>query len=347
LPITSLNATSIASSSGTWTNLTAGALQTIDASRASSTTGSVATVEITNAPSDYGTVNDITLYINWRISATVSSRLRSIKVDLLLGGSLLSTFTTPDQGTGATDRTDSATFSGLNLSKGQIDALQIRLTLQEGSGMATTTNHQIDRIWADLNYELYVDTQIEISVPITGTNNFIGPLSIEHGSEMGGPGPRYFAEIGEDNVVLRVLVCDDINWLTENLGGTWEETFKTHENIKYCGKGHGFDPIWPERFAQQWIQPTSAEDSYAEGTLVFHNGRIWISTTPANVWEPGVSAWHDSPSVGYPMWVQPTGAHDAYALGARVQHNNKIWESTIAANVWEPGTGSLWIEVLE
>jgi hypothetical protein len=70
---------------------------------------------------------------------------------------------------------------------------------------------------------------------------------------------------------------------------------------------------------------------------VFHNGRIWRSTTPDNVWEPGVSGWHDQPAAGDPMWVQPTGAHDAYPQGARVTHNGQTWVSRVNANVWEPG----------
>jgi hypothetical protein len=102
---------------------------------------------------------------------------------------------------------------------------------------------------------------------------------------------RYFAEISPDKTVLRVVVCSDPQWLIDNLGGEWEETLIGHEEVRYCGPGHGFDPEWPERFARQWVQPTHAEDSYEEGAMVFHNGRIWKSTTPANVWEPGVFGW--------------------------------------------------------
>ena len=43
---------------------------------------------------------------------------------------------------------------------------------------------------------------------------------------------------------------------------------------------------WPE-----WIQPTGAQDAYAAGDKVTHNGVHWISDVDANVWEPGVYGW--------------------------------------------------------
>lgn len=46
---------------------------------------------------------------------------------------------------------------------------------------------------------------------------------------------------------------------------------------------------WPE-----WIQPTGAHDAYANGAKVSHNGKHWISTADANVWEPGVYGWEEA-----------------------------------------------------
>ena len=40
---------------------------------------------------------------------------------------------------------------------------------------------------------------------------------------------------------------------------------------------------WPE-----WVQPTGAQDAYAKGDKVSHNGKHWISEVDGNVWEPGV-----------------------------------------------------------
>jgi len=45
---------------------------------------------------------------------------------------------------------------------------------------------------------------------------------------------------------------------------------------------------WPE-----WRQPTGAQDAYANGAKVSHNGKHWISTADNNVWEPGVFGWDE------------------------------------------------------
>lgn len=47
----------------------------------------------------------------------------------------------------------------------------------------------------------------------------------------------------------------------------------------------------PEGVIPEWMQPTGAHDAYALGAKVTHNGQLWESTTPANVWEPGVFGW--------------------------------------------------------
>jgi hypothetical protein len=122
----------------------------------------------------------------------------------------------------------------------------------------------------------------------------------------------YYAEINQDGVVVRVIVCDDPQWITDNLGGTWAETAdpyaETPAEVTYCGPGHGFDDTFPERFAQPWRAWDGENESlYQTGDLVFHDGRIWRCTTTNNAFEPGVSGRHDAPEVGYPLWVQPTG----------------------------------------
>lgn len=46
---------------------------------------------------------------------------------------------------------------------------------------------------------------------------------------------------------------------------------------------------WPD-----WIQPVGAQDAYAKGAKVSHNGKHWISTADTNVWEPGVYGWSEA-----------------------------------------------------
>lgn len=47
----------------------------------------------------------------------------------------------------------------------------------------------------------------------------------------------------------------------------------------------------PDGVIPEWSQPTGAHDAYPVGFRVTHNAQIWESTTPANVWEPGVFGW--------------------------------------------------------
>lgn len=114
-------------------------------------------------------------------------------------------------------------------------------------------------------------------------------------------------------------------------------------------------PQQAEQLAQQWAdasgrhdgdpwqQPQAAFDAYPLGAVVTHNGKTWESTTPANVWEPGVSGWREQattdPDTGeqsVPEYRQPTGGHDAYNTGDKVTWNENVYESLIDGNVWTP-----------
>lgn len=46
---------------------------------------------------------------------------------------------------------------------------------------------------------------------------------------------------------------------------------------------------WPA-----WSQPLGAQDAYAKGSKVSHNGKHWTSDVDGNVWEPGVYGWTES-----------------------------------------------------
>jgi hypothetical protein len=149
VPISTLNVTGIAAQGGTWSNLTAAALQSQDASRAQGAVGATATANIGPAPADYGSLNSLTVRVNWRITAN-ASRAKSILVEAIIGGAVVGSFTTPTQATGAQDRTDEDT---LTFAAASLDGLQLRMTLQEAGGMADSVQVAIDRLWADANYE--------------------------------------------------------------------------------------------------------------------------------------------------------------------------------------------------
>ena len=62
----------------------------------------------------------------------------------------------------------------------------------------------------------------------------------------------HWAEIDENNTVIRVLVGDNndpagdegYSWLIENLGGTWIKTsYNNKIRFNYAGIGYTYDPI--------------------------------------------------------------------------------------------------------
>lgn len=86
-----------------------------------------------------------------------------------------------------------------------------------------------------------------------------------------------------------------------------------------------------------WVQPTGAHNAYPQDWTVVHDGKTWVSLTPANVWEPGISAWREGVADGgVPEWIAPTGAHDAYQKGDTVTFNGDTYESLIDANTYSP-----------
>ena len=87
----------------------------------------------------------------------------------------------------------------------------------------------------------------------------------------------------------------------------------------------------------EWVQPTDATNAYPKDWTVTHDGKTWVSLTPANVWEPGVSGWREVVEEGAtPEWVQPTGAHDAYQTGDTVTFEGQEYVSLIDGNTWSP-----------
>ena len=88
----------------------------------------------------------------------------------------------------------------------------------------------------------------------------------------------------------------------------------------------------------EWAQPTDATNAYPKDWTVTHDGKTWVSLTPANVWQPGVSGWREvvDESAAAPEWVQPTGAHDAYQTGDHVMFEGAEYVSLIDGNTWSP-----------
>lgn len=87
-----------------------------------------------------------------------------------------------------------------------------------------------------------------------------------------------------------------------------------------------------------WVQPTDATNAYPKDWTVVHDGKEWVSLTPANVFEPGVSSWREAvPEGSAPSeWVQPSGATDAYSTGDHITFEGNEYVSLIDGNVWSP-----------
>ena len=115
----------------------------------------------------------------------------------------------------------------------------------------------------------------------------------------------YYAELDENNIVLRVIVADDPEWIDENLGGTWVRTSDpddTSSKITYAGVGMGYSDNLPNLFAEVWDEEyaSTLDDEgkcpYNGGEVVWHKGKLWtnILEGTTNVNEPGVTGWNDS-----------------------------------------------------
>lgn len=78
--------------------------------------------------------------------------------------------------------------------------------------------------------------------------------------------------------------CDNNSWEPGVYG--WDEVVEETEPTE--------EPVEePTEEIAEWVQPTGAHDSYAYGTKVTHNGKVWVSTIDANVYEPGVYGWDE------------------------------------------------------
>lgn len=110
------------------------------------------------------------------------------------------------------------------------------------------------------------------------------------------------------------LTVDDKTALTgKELYPVWAENISVSVNDRYqyndklykCVQAHTTQADWtpdatPALWTEvsldeypQWKQPTGAQDAYAKGDKVKHNGKKWESTADANVWEPGVYGWSE------------------------------------------------------
>lgn len=119
-----------------------------------------------------------------------------------------------------------------------------------------------------------------------------------------------------NSIVLATSYLDDEQAETvTNLFPVWESGIgyivgdrRQYKELLYrCVQAHTSQDDWTppqapalwvrtstEEFPE-WIQPTGAHDAYNTGDKVSHNGKHWICTMDANVYEPGVYGWDEVP----------------------------------------------------
>lgn len=68
---------------------------------------------------------------------------------------------------------------------------------------------------------------------------------------------RKFAELDENNTVIRVLIANDQTWLEETLGGVWVESFDDGTRVRRAGAGFTYDAerdaFIPPKSFDSWV----------------------------------------------------------------------------------------------
>ena len=107
-----------------------------------------------------------------------------------------------------------------------------------------------------------------------------------------------FAEINEDNIVIRVLVVDDLlpnkgkDWLVENLGGKWIETSPSGEIRKnFAGAGFSYDP---ELDAFIGLKPFESW-TLDENTCTWEAPKAYPTDGKDYQWKEQITSWVEIP----------------------------------------------------
>lgn len=118
-------------------------------------------------------------------------------------------------------------------------------------------------------------------------------------------GMQALARTAPDEVLLAQPMAMYDEWSAESVEYVLNDIRQYNGQLYRCLQAHTSQATWtPEAAASlwtriadpaqewpEWIQPTMAENAYASGAKVTHNGKRWISDVDNNVWEPGVYGW--------------------------------------------------------
>ena len=128
-------------------------LQTSDDSRATNgEAGELINCELDNVPGDFGSMNNVTLHVESRNQGTIG-RTQDQDVELLDGADLqLEIFNTGNLT--ASDVVYNSTAFTRTDNAAAINAWRLRVTAQEGGGMAEDETQEIDHMWVTLDYNV-------------------------------------------------------------------------------------------------------------------------------------------------------------------------------------------------
>lgn len=111
----------------------------------------------------------------------------------------------------------------------------------------------------------------------------------------------HFAELDENNVVLRVLVGDNnlpnegYDWFVENLGGRWVQTsYNATIRKNYAGIGYTYDE------ARDAFIPPKPFDSWLldEETCRWEAPVAYPEDGAVYTWDEAAGNWSSTPSIG-------------------------------------------------
>ena len=102
-----------------------------------------------------------------------------------------------------------------------------------------------------------------------------------------GANPYLKGEYCIENDMIYKCLIDNTVYAPSILPSNWE---KFENNVELENKEEDSTTI---NEILPWKQPEST-NPYKKDAKVSHNGKIWISTTDGNIWEPGIYGWEET-----------------------------------------------------
>lgn len=86
---------------------------------------------------------------------------------------------------------------------------------------------------------------------------------------------KYFAELNEENIVIRVISADSLEWVETALGGVWLETFDNGSSrFNFAAIGYTYDSI-----DDAFIAPMPCEHD----ELILNDKKEWKCSNEAHI----------------------------------------------------------------